>query len=170
MVPLRKFRWLTLGQLFEVNLFGAATLIRQPRCANAKPAIRHHHQHHIRRWCRRFALRRLVSRHEVCAGGLSSASLRQELNPFGVNVVIVRPEGIKTGWRAIAGATLLANSGDGPYAVAARAMHAKYMSAQFDKMVADPNVVADVHRAYPIGQAAEVRLHGPRGWRACSSR
>ena len=73
-----------------------------------------------------------------------SASLRQELSPFGVDVVIVRPEAIKTGWRAIAGATLLANSGEGPYAKAAQAMHAKYMSAQFDKMVADPSVVADL--------------------------
>jgi short-subunit dehydrogenase len=73
-----------------------------------------------------------------------SASLRQELSPFGVDVVVVRPEAIKTGWRAIAGATLLANSGDGPYAKATRAMHAKYMSPQFDKMVADPNIVADV--------------------------
>jgi short-subunit dehydrogenase len=68
----------------------------------------------------------------------------QELAPFGVDVVIVRPEAIKTDWRAIAGATFLANSGEGPYAKATRAMHAKYMSARFDKMVANPNVVADV--------------------------
>jgi short-subunit dehydrogenase len=130
-------------RLFEVNLFGAATLIRQlaARMRNqrsgtiinitsvggvvASPYGAWYH-------ATKFALEGF------------SASLRQELNPFGVNVVIVRPEGIKTGWRAIAGATLLANSGNGPYAVAARAMHAKYMSAQFDKMVADPNVVADV--------------------------
>ena len=73
--------------------------------------------------------------------GLSSA-LRQELSPFGVNVVVVRPEAIRSGWRAIAGTTLLENSGDGPYAPAARAMHAKYMSAQFEKMLADPMAVA----------------------------
>jgi short-subunit dehydrogenase len=73
-----------------------------------------------------------------------SASLRQELNPFGVNVVIIRPEAIKSGWRAVAGETLLANSGDGPYSKATRAAYAKYMSASFDKMLSDPKVVADV--------------------------
>src|ERR1700761_3347342 len=130
-------------RLFDINLFGAADLIRrfaEPMRARrsgtivnitsvggviASPYGAWYH-------ATKFALEGL------------SASLRQELSPFGVNVVIVRPEAIKTGWRAIAGQTLLANSGDGPYAKATQAMHEKYMSAQFDKMVADPNVVADV--------------------------
>jgi short-subunit dehydrogenase len=42
--------------------------------------------------------------------GLTSA-LRQELNPFGVNVVILRPGAIDTEWRGIAGASLLERSG-----------------------------------------------------------
>jgi NAD(P)-dependent dehydrogenase (short-subunit alcohol dehydrogenase family) len=75
--------------------------------------------------------------------GLSS-SLRQELNPFGVNVVILRPGAIDTGWRAIVGASLLEHSGDGPYAKAVRAAHSKFMGPEFDKMVADPAVIAEV--------------------------
>ncbi len=137
-IPLAEAR-----RLFEVNLFGGAALVQQLAAQMrarrsgtvinitsvggvvASPYGAWYH-------ATKFALEGF------------SASLRQELSPFGVDVVIVRPEAIKTGWRAIAGATLLENSGDGPYAKATRAMHAKYMSAQFDKMVADPNVVADV--------------------------
>src|SRR6202012_137987 len=129
--------------LFEVNLFGGATLIQklagQMRARRSGIIIN------------------ITSVGGVVASPYGawyhatkfafegfSASLRQELSPFGVDVVIVRPEAIKTGWRAIASATLLENSGKGPYAAATRAMHARYMSAQFDKMVADPKIVADV--------------------------
>jgi short-subunit dehydrogenase len=137
-IPLAQAR-----RLFEINLFGAATLIQQL----AAPM----------RARRSGTIINITSVGGVVASPYGawyhatkfafegfSAALRQELSPFGVHVVIVRPEAIKTGWRAIAGETLLANSGDGPYAKATRAMHAKYMSAQFDKMVADPNLVADV--------------------------
>jgi short-subunit dehydrogenase len=137
-VPLAEAR-----RLFEINLFGAATLIQrvaaQMRARRsgtiinitsvggviASPYGAWYH-------ATKFALEGF------------SASLRQELSPFGVDVVIVRPEAIKTGWRAIAASTLLANSGDGPYAKATRAMHAKYTSPQFDKAVADPRIVADL--------------------------
>jgi short-subunit dehydrogenase len=130
-------------ELFEINLFGAEALIQQ-----------------LAPWMRARRSGSIINITSV--GGVIaspygawyhatkfafegfSAALRQELSPFGVYVVIVRPEAIKTGWRAIAGSTLLANSGDGPYAKATRAMHAKYMSAQFEKAVADPIVVANV--------------------------
>jgi short-subunit dehydrogenase len=75
--------------------------------------------------------------------GLTSA-LRQELNPFGVNVVVLRPGAINTEWRGIAGASLLERSGNGPYAKAAQAMYAKFMGSDFDKIVADPKVIAEV--------------------------
>jgi NAD(P)-dependent dehydrogenase (short-subunit alcohol dehydrogenase family) len=73
-----------------------------------------------------------------------SASLRQELNPFGVDVVIIRPEAIKTGWRATVGETLMANSGDGPYSKATRAANGKFMSPEFEKNLSDPTIVADL--------------------------
>jgi NAD(P)-dependent dehydrogenase (short-subunit alcohol dehydrogenase family) len=75
--------------------------------------------------------------------GLSS-SLRQELSPFDVDVVILRPGAIDTGWRAIVGESLLRYSGNGPYAKAVNAAYSKFMSAEFDKMVANPRVIADV--------------------------
>jgi NAD(P)-dependent dehydrogenase (short-subunit alcohol dehydrogenase family) len=75
--------------------------------------------------------------------GLTSA-LRQELSPFGVNVVVVRPGAIDTEWRHIAGASLLERSGNGPYAKATKAMYAKFLGADFDKLVANPSVIADV--------------------------
>ena len=75
--------------------------------------------------------------------GLTSA-LRQELSPFGVNVVVVRPGAIDTEWRHIAGASLLERSGNGPYAKATKAMHAKFLGPDFDKLVANPSVIADV--------------------------
>lgn len=137
-IPLSEAR-----RLFEINLFGAATLIQKfAAYMRAK---------------RSGTIINITSVGGVVASPYGawyhatkfafegfSSSLRQELSPFGIDVVIVRPEAIKTGWRAIAGATLLSNSGEGPYAKATQAMHAKYMSAQFDKLVADPSIVADV--------------------------
>jgi short-subunit dehydrogenase len=75
--------------------------------------------------------------------GLSS-SLRQELRPFGVDVVILRPGAINTGWRAIVGASLLEHSGEGPYSKAVKAAHSKFMGPEFDRMVADPKLIAEV--------------------------
>lgn len=137
-IPLAEAR-----RLFEINLFGAATLIQQ---LAAQMRAR-----------RSGIVINITSVGGVIASPYGawyhatkfafegfSASLRQELSSFGIDVVIVRPEAIKTGWRAIAGSTLLANSGEGPYAKATQAMHTKYMSPQFDRAVADPNVVADV--------------------------
>ncbi|MDR6636393.1 oxidoreductase [Paenarthrobacter nitroguajacolicus] len=44
-----------------------------------------------------------------------SDSLRLELRPHGVDVVIIEPSGTDSGWGTIAGTGLLANSGEGPY-------------------------------------------------------
>lgn len=45
-----------------------------------------------------------------------SDSLRLELKPHGIDVVIIEPSGTDTEWGTIAGEGLLATSGDGPYA------------------------------------------------------
>ena len=73
-----------------------------------------------------------------------SSSLRQELNPFGVAVVIVRPGGVNTEWRTPAGDSLKKYSYDGPYQKAVRPALTKFMSDEFTKMLADPQNVADV--------------------------
>lgn len=80
-----------------------------------------------------------------------SCSLRQELFPFGVDVVIVRPGAIRSGWRDVAGESLLRNSGNGPYSKAVQTMYAKFMSPDFEKMVTDPIVIARV-----VGEAITV--------------
>jgi short-subunit dehydrogenase len=130
-------------KLFEANLFGAAALIQQlvaPMRARRSGTIIN-----------------ITSVGGVVSSPYGawyhatkfafegfSASLRQELSPFGVNVVIVRPDAIRTGWRAIAGETLLAHSGEGPYAKATQTAYAKIMSPEFEKRLSDPSVVADV--------------------------
>jgi NAD(P)-dependent dehydrogenase (short-subunit alcohol dehydrogenase family) len=73
-----------------------------------------------------------------------SSSLRQELNPFGVDVVIVRPGGVNTEWRTPAGDSMKKYSYDGPYQKAVRPALTKFMSDEFTKMLADPQNVADV--------------------------
>jgi NAD(P)-dependent dehydrogenase (short-subunit alcohol dehydrogenase family) len=73
-----------------------------------------------------------------------SSSLRQELNPFSVDVVIVRPGGVNTEWRTPAGDSLKKYSYDGPYQKAVRPALTKFMSDEFTKMLADPQNVADV--------------------------
>jgi NAD(P)-dependent dehydrogenase (short-subunit alcohol dehydrogenase family) len=75
--------------------------------------------------------------------GLSSA-LRQELSPFDVDVVIIRPGAIKTEWSDIAARSLIEVSGSGPYAKAARALHTLFTSDRLAKAAADPSVIADV--------------------------
>lgn len=130
-------------RLFEVNLFGATALVQQ---LAAQMRAR-----------RSGTIINITSVGAVVASPYGawyhatkfafegfSASLRQELSPFGVDVVIIRPDAIKTGWRAIAGETLLAHSGEGPYAKATQAAYAKFMSPQFEKNLSDPSVVADL--------------------------
>src|SRR6478672_12960438 len=51
--------------------------------------------------------------------GLSD-SIRIELAPFGIRVVVIEPGGIRTEWGGIAARGLLARSGDGPYAEQAK--------------------------------------------------
>lgn len=51
--------------------------------------------------------------------GLSD-SIRLELAPFGIDVVVIQPGAIRTEWGGIAAAGVLDRSGDGPYAAQAR--------------------------------------------------
>ncbi len=72
--------------------------------------------------------------------GLSD-SLRMELAPFGIRVVVVEPGAIATEWGGIAAAGLLKRSGDGPYAAQAR-LSAKVLAAG-DRQGSSPDVVAN---------------------------
>src|SRR6478672_12241500 len=71
--------------------------------------------------------------------GLSD-SIRIELAPFGIRVVVIEPGGIRTEWGGIAARGLLARSGDGPYGEQAR-LGARVLAAG-DNQGSAPEVVA----------------------------
>ncbi len=95
-----------------------------------------------------------------------SDSLRMELRPFGIKVVLIEPGPILTEWNEIARDSLLERSGDGAYAVHARRAHA--VLTRFDEPsrastpeeVADKIVKAALARRpaarYPVGRGARV--------------
>lgn len=73
--------------------------------------------------------------------GLSD-SLRMELHPFGIDVVIIEPGAIKTEWNGIARDGLMKYSGDGPYRDGAREHVKMLASADQGPMPSPPEVVA----------------------------
>jgi short-subunit dehydrogenase len=75
--------------------------------------------------------------------GLSD-SLRPELSPFGIHVVVIEPGAIRTEWGKIAADNLLATSGVGPYSEQA-AVVARVLGSSSDnpEMGSSPAVVAD---------------------------
>ena len=74
--------------------------------------------------------------------GLSD-SLRMELHPFGIDVIVVEPGGIRTEWNEIARAGLMKFSGSTAYSTGARA-HAKLLaSADQGSLSSPPSVVAN---------------------------
>jgi NAD(P)-dependent dehydrogenase (short-subunit alcohol dehydrogenase family) len=83
-----------------------------------------------------------------------SDSLRLELEPFGINVIIIEPGGIKTKWNGIAMDSLLRVSGSGPYKSAATTAHA---SLSVDKKSPGPEVVGIL-----IAKALRARNPKPR--------
>ena len=78
-------------------------------------------------------------------------SLRQELAPFDVDAILIRPGAIKTEWGNIAVENILKVSGSGPYVPAARLMHKPFNCPRVENMAADPSVIADVvEKALPV--------------------
>lgn len=73
--------------------------------------------------------------------GLSD-SLRQEVRPFGIRVVVIEPGGVASEWAGIAADSLRKTSGSGPYASHATRM-AEAMSGRLGNRQPPPSVVAD---------------------------
>jgi NAD(P)-dependent dehydrogenase (short-subunit alcohol dehydrogenase family) len=78
-----------------------------------------------------------------------SDCLRLEVKPFGIDVVVIEPGGIKTEWGDIAADHLREVSGSGPYANQAGAMAKTLGSEANDGRGSPPSVIADA-----IGKAA----------------
>lgn len=95
-----------------------------------------------------------------------SDSLRMELRPFGIKVVLIEPGPIRTEWNEIARDSLLERSGDGAYASYARRAHDVMERFDEPERASTPEEVADkivkaatVRRPaarYPVGRGARV--------------
>lgn len=95
-----------------------------------------------------------------------SDSLRMELRPFGIQVVLIEPGPIRTEWNEIARDSLLERSGDGAYAEWARKAHGVMERFDEPERASTPEEVADkiVKAAlakrpaarYPVGRGARM--------------
>ncbi len=81
-----------------------------------------------------------------------SDCLRMEVQPFGIDVVVIEPGGIKTEWADIAADKLRAVSGSGPYADQARPMIESMTGEASRKRQSPPELIANT-----IAQALQAR-------------
>lgn len=72
-----------------------------------------------------------------------SDCLRMEVKPFGIDVVVIEPGGIKTEWAGIAADKLRAVSGKGAYASQAHAMAESMVGEASRKRQSPPELIAD---------------------------
>ena len=70
-----------------------------------------------------------------------SDCLRMELKPFGIDVIIIEPGGIKTEWSGIAAAKVRAVSSDGPYAPQGNAVANSLSSVSNQKRSSRPELI-----------------------------
>lgn len=72
-----------------------------------------------------------------------SDCLRMEVQPFGIDVVVIEPGGIRTEWAGIATDKLRETSGHGPYTAQANAMAESMVGEASRKRLSPPQVIAD---------------------------
>lgn len=71
-----------------------------------------------------------------------SDALRMEVKPFGIDVVLIEPGGIKTDWGFIAADHLESSAENGAYAETARKTAASMRKQYSGKMMSDPKVIS----------------------------
>jgi short-subunit dehydrogenase len=125
----------------EVNVFGAARMIQL-----VLPHMRKQH------WGKIVNISSIGGKIAMPFGGWYHASkfaiealsdsLRNEVKPFGINVIVIEPGGIKSEWGGIAVDSLVKNSGNTAYGEAAKKV-ANGFNAIDDK-IPGPNVIAEL--------------------------
>jgi NAD(P)-dependent dehydrogenase (short-subunit alcohol dehydrogenase family) len=125
---------------FETNVFG---LIRMTQLA--LPGMRR------QRWGKIVNLSSMGGKLTLPGGSMYHATkhavealsdaLRFEVRDFGIDVVVIQPGGIATEWHHVAGPSLLAASGEGPYAAQAQRMAATF-ELEADGIASPPSVIA----------------------------
>ncbi len=150
---------------FEVNVFGAAELIRR-----VLPQMRSQRSGTI------VTISSMGGKMATPFGGWYHATkfavealsdcLRMETAPFGIRVVIIEPGSIDTEWGAIAAQKLRSSSAAGPYAARSAAM-ARSLSRGGNRK-SPPSVVADAvvkavtagrpHTRYAVGANAKLAI------------
>jgi len=81
-----------------------------------------------------------------------SDCLRMELKPFGIDVVVIEPGGIRTEWPGIAAQKVRAVSGTGPYAPQGNAVADSLASESTQRRSSPPELIANT-----IGKAVTAR-------------
>jgi NAD(P)-dependent dehydrogenase (short-subunit alcohol dehydrogenase family) len=88
--------------------------------------------------------------------GLSD-SLRLEVRQFGIDVVLVEPGPVRTGWHAHANAELVRASNQGAYADMARGVSSVLTGFDADRITSDPDAVAEVICAAALARRPKAR-------------
>jgi NAD(P)-dependent dehydrogenase (short-subunit alcohol dehydrogenase family) len=136
-VPLSEARY-----QFEVNVFGATTLIQL-----VLPHMRERHSGTIINVTSGGGkiYTPLGSWYHATKFALEAISdcLRLELKPFGINVIVIEPGGTKTEWGGIAVEKVRAVSGTGPYAPQANALATSLSSEAHRRRLSSPELIAN---------------------------
>lgn len=90
--------------------------------------------------------------------GLSDA-LRQEVRPFGVDVIVIEPGGIKTEWGEIASQNGMKVSGSGPYKNFAEGFNTMVKGSH--SMAADPQIISNLIERAVTARRPKARYVAP---------
>jgi NAD(P)-dependent dehydrogenase (short-subunit alcohol dehydrogenase family) len=88
-----------------------------------------------------------------------SDCLRLETKPFGIDVVIIEPGGIKTDWGLIAADHLKKTSGNGAYAKAANRTAETMAKSYSGRQLSDPSVVVRTILEAVTARKPKTRYH-----------
>jgi NAD(P)-dependent dehydrogenase (short-subunit alcohol dehydrogenase family) len=88
-----------------------------------------------------------------------SDSLRNEVEQFGINVVVIEPGGIKSEWGGIAADNLLKTSGNGVYGIISHKF-ANALTQSVEQKIPGPLVIVNLVRQAIAAKKPKTRYHG----------